>query len=307
MIEEVHGHECPYLEAREESGELAAVLPLVRVRSPIFGHFLVSMPFLNYGGPLGTDAGVGAVTREAARISRQEDADLLELRCRRESPIDLPASHRKVTVLKDLPMEDPEILWEDLDAKVRSQVRKPRKEGVEVRFGRDQMDGFWEVYSLHMRNLGTPVQPRSLFESILDAFGEDAWIGCARLDGKAIACGFGLEWADEVEMTWASDLFEYRSIAPNMLLYWGFMERAIERGLSVFNFGRCTPDSGTHRFKKQWGTRDQELWWYHQASNGTAKTPSPEDESWSWGPKVWRKVPVPVANRVGPAVVRYIP
>lgn len=307
LIEEVHGHECIYLVARDPSGEMEAVLPMVRVRSPVFGHFLVSMPFLNYGGPLGTPDGMRSVAAEAARISHEEDADLLELRCRKPAEIDLPASHRKITVLKDLPMDEPQVLWDELDSKVRSQVRKPRKEGVEVRFGRDQLEGFWKVYSLHMRNLGTPVQPRRWFEMIADEFDDDVWIGCARLDGEAIACGFGLEWSGEVEMTWASDLFEYRSLAPNMLLYWAFMERAIESGLATFNFGRCTPGSGTHRFKRQWDTRDQQLWWYQCASDSTQKTPSPDDEPWSWGPKVWRKVPLPVANRVGPVVVKYIP
>lgn len=307
VIERVHGHETHYLAARDGSDRLAAVLPLVRVRSPLFGDYLVSMPFVNYGGPLGEPEGVRALAETASGLAEREDVDLLELRSRHRTETDLPASHRKITVLKDLPMEKPETLWDDLDSKVRSQVRKPRKEGVEVRFGPDQLGGFWDVYALHMRNLGTPVQPRNWFEEILDTFGDEVWISCARLNGKAIACGFGLQWEDEVEMTWASDLFEFRSIAPNMLLYWAFMERAIEEGLSTFNFGRCTPGSGTHRFKKQWGTRDQKLWWYQLRSEGTEKTPSPDDEAWSWGPKVWRKVPLPVANAVGPAVVRYIP
>jgi len=169
VIEDVHGHECIYVAARDLSGAITAVLPLVRVRSPVFGHFLVSMPFLNYGGPLGTSSGTRAVSAEAVRICREEEADLLELRSRESQEIDLPASHRKITVLKELPMTDPEVLWDDLPSKVRSQVRKPRREGVQVRFGRDQMEGFWKVYSLHMRNLGTPVQPREWFESIADA------------------------------------------------------------------------------------------------------------------------------------------
>lgn len=310
VLEDVHGHECVYLEARDGDGELEAVLPLVRVRSPVFGHFLVSMPFVNYGGPLGSQKGIESVAEKAMAIAARDDADLLELRRRTSVGPELSSleiSHRKITVLKDLPQGDPEVLWKDLDGKVRSQVRKPRKEGIEVRFGPDQIDGFWEVYSLHMRNLGTPVQPRELFERILEEFGEDVWVACARLEGKPIACGYGLRWGDEIEMTWASDLFQYRRMAPNMLLYWAYMERAINEGLSTFNFGRCTPDSGTHRFKRQWGTRDQQLWWYQRAAGGIEKTPSPDDDGWSWGPRLWRKVPLAIANRVGPAVVKYIP
>lgn len=305
-MEDVLGHDCPYLAARGPEGDLRAVLPLVRVKSLVFGHYLVSMPFLNYGGPLGEEAAVSALAGAAARMAREDGADLMELRARTELPVELPASRRKITVLLDLP-DDPDVLWDDLKSKVRSQVRRPRKEGVEVRFGRDQVGPFHEVFAHHMHALGTPAQGRDLFEAIASTFGEEAWFGCAYLDGKPVACGAALRWDDEVEMTWASDLFAYRKIAPNMLLYWAFMERAIEEGCSVFNFGRCDPGGGTHRFKQQWGTRDQQLWWYQEARKGTDATPSPDDDRWSWGPEVWRRLPRAVADALGPRIVRFIP
>lgn len=306
VIEDILGHDCPYLAARTEAGALTGVLPLTRVRSPIFGHYLISVPFVNYGGPLGQDEAVQALTRTAADMAAEEGADLLELRSRQELPLDLPASHRKITVLLDLP-SDPEILWKDLDSKVRSQVRRPRKEGVEVRFGPDQVAPFHRVFAEHMHALGTPALGLSLFEALAGTFGDDCWFGCAYLDEKPVACGAGFRWGDEFEITWASDLIAYRKIAPNMLLYWAFMERAIEHGLSVFNFGRCTPGSGTHRFKRQWGTRDQQLWWYQRSSGETASTPSPNDDAWSWGPKLWRRLPLKVATALGPRIVRYLP
>lgn len=306
IIEDVHGHDTRYLAARDSEGRLTGVLPLVRVRSLVFGHYLMSMPFLNYGGPLGSERAVDELIARATEMAESEGADLLELRSRQALKTDMPVSHRKIAVTLDLP-KDPEILWDGLDSKVRSQVRRPRKEGVEVRWGGDQVEPFFEVFSTHMRNLGTPTQPRDLFEAVRTTFGADAWFGCAYLDGKPIACGCGLVANDEVEMTWASDLFAYRKIAPNMLLYWSFMERAIEEGLSTFNFGRCTPGSGTHRFKKQWGTDDEKLWWYQWPQEGRESTPSPDEDRWSWGPKVWRKLPESVANAVGPRVVRYIP
>ena len=126
-------------------------------------------------------------------------------------------------------------------------------------------------------------------------------------------------------MTWASSLVEHKQIAPNMLLYWRFMERAIDEGLTVFNFGRCTPGSGTHRFKRQWaGARDEELWWYGRSGraaaspgdgatdNGAggargAKTPSPDDGAYAWGPKIWKRLPVGLATLLGPRIVKYIP
>ena len=306
ILEDRLGHDCPYLVVRSPDGGLEGILPLVRVKSPVFGHYLVSMPFVNYGGPLGSDAAVTALAAAAADLARNEGADLMELRSRRRLPLDLPVSHRKITVLLDLPA-DPEVLWDDLASKVRSQVRRPRKEGVEVRFGHDQVGPFHEVFAQHMHALGTPAHGLELFRAVADEFGEDAWFGCAYLDGKPVACGAGFRWGDEFEMTWASDLFEYRKIAPNMLLYWSFMERAIEHDVSVFNFGRCTPDSGTHRFKQQWGTRDERLWWYQDSEGGKDSTPSPDDDAWSWGPKLWRKLPLRLATALGPRIVKYVP
>ena len=306
VVERAHGLAGPHLAARDEDGGLAAVLPLTRVASPVFGHYLVSMPYVNYGGPLGEAEAAGRLAGAAAELAREEGADLLELRSRSPVETDLEASHRRITVVLDLP-EEAGTLWDDFDGKVRNQVRKPRKEGVEVRFGRDQLGPFYRVYARHMRDLGTPAQPRALFEATADAFPERSWFGAAWLDGKAVAGGCGLRWGGEFEMTWASDLMDYRSVAPNMLLYWSFMERACEEGLERFNFGRCEPGSGTHRFKRQWGTRDEQLWWYQWSAEGVDATPTPDDDAWSWGPKLWRKLPVPVATALGPRIVRYIP
>jgi hypothetical protein len=157
-----------------------------------------------------------------------------------------------------------------------------------------------------MRDLGTPTQPRTLFETIAALFPE-AWFGCAYVGGRPVACGAGFRWANEFEMTWASSLYAYNRIAPNMLLYWAFMERAIAEGVTLFNFGRCSPGAGTHRFKRQWGSRDEQLWWYQRAQTAEASTPSPDDSAYSWGPRVWRRLPVPVATALGPWIVRSIP
>jgi FemAB-related protein (PEP-CTERM system-associated) len=308
IMEEVFGHESPYLAARDAGGRLAGVLPLVRVRSRLFGHYLVSMPFFNYGGPLGDDAAVAALARNAAELAEQTGVSLLELRSRIEQPLPLRVSHRKITVLRDLPADgDPETLWKALGSKLRSQVKRPQKEGVAVRFGRDQVEPFFRVFARHMRDLGTPTQPRRLFEAAADTFGDDAWFGCAYLGEEPVACGAGFRWGDEFEMTWASSLSAYSRIAPNMALYWAFMERAVREGVAVFNFGRCTPDSGTHRFKRQWGSRDEQLWWYQRGADGVDATPSPDAGAYSWGPRVWKKLPLALATALGPRLVRYIP
>lgn len=308
VLRRVHGHECLALAARDDAGALAGILPLVQVKSALFGHYLVSMPFLNYGGPLGTGEGVRALASEAVRLADERGAKLLELRSRVELPLDLPVSHRKITVVLDLVPGDPDKVFNGFKAKLRSQVRKPQKEGVEIRFGADQVEPFYEVFAQHMRDLGTPAQPLSLFRGIARTFPDDAWFGVAWHQGRPVACGCGFVWKKEFEMTWASSLVSAAAVAPNMGLYWAFMERATQQGLEVFNFGRCTEGSGTHRFKKQWGSRDEPLWWYqHTRAGVAAATPSPDDGAYSWGPRLWRHLPVPIATIVGPRIVRYIP
>jgi hypothetical protein len=114
-------------------------------------------------------------------------------------------------------------------------------------------------------------------------------------------------FGDEFELTWASSLREYNREAPNMLLYWSLMERAVNEGIKTFNFGRCSPGSGAHKYKMQWGGREQPLWWYGLSERGNGATPSPNDAAFQWGPRLWRHLPVAVATTLGPRIVRYIP
>lgn len=309
VMETAMRHDCPFLAARDSEGALAGILPLVRVATPLFGRYVVSMPFLNYGGPLGSDDAVLALTAEAAERADRDGARLLELRSSVELPVDLPVSHRKITVVLPLPGNgDAEAAWKALGTKLRAQVKRPQKEGVTVRFGPDQVDPFFAVFAHHMRDLGTPTLPRKFFRTIADQFGDDAWFGCAWLGSVPIAAGAGFRWGDEFEMTWASALTAHNRIAPNMALYWSFIERAAVQGIRRFNFGRCTPGSGTHRFKRQWGAVDEPLWWYqHVPGGGEAATPSPDDSAYSWGPRIWKKLPLPLATALGPRIVRGIP
>lgn len=306
VIEGTFGHECPYLEARE-NGRLEGILPLVRVRSRLFGHYLVSLPFLNYGGPLGSREAVRALAGEATRLAGSTGVGLLELRSRSALDLDLSVSHRKITVVREL-FGDPDKLWADLRSKTRTRVRRPQKHGIEVRFGPGEVPVFHRVFSHHMRDLGTPALPAAFFARVRDTFGDSAWFGTAYLEGRPVAAGCALRWNGEVEMTWSSTLGRYRRLGANMLLFWEFMRRGAAEGLSLFNFGRSTSGSGTHDFKKQWGSQDEQLWWYQGTADGArAQTPSPDDEAYAWGPRLWRRLPLGLARWLGPRVVRYIP
>jgi serine/alanine adding enzyme len=305
VVERVLGHECIYLAARVGS-ELVGVLPLVRVRSFLFGHYLVSMPFLNYGGPLGSRDGVRALVDAAVDLAQHGNVKLLEMRSREPLDIDLPVSHRKITVVLDLPSTSQK-LFNAFDPNLRRKIRKRQKIGVTVEFGHEQLEPFFGVFARNMRDLGTPTQPLALFREIANQFPDDCWFSCAYFEGKPVAGGCGFRFDKEFEMTWVSSLRAYHREAPNLLLYWACMERAIQEGLTTFNFGRCTPGGGTHRFKLQWGGREVPLWWYGHAASADTITPSPTQGPYRWGPSIWKRIPVSLATAVGPQIVRYIP
>ncbi len=306
VISQSMGHRCRYLAARDDAGRIRGVLPLVHVKSVLFGHYMVSMPFVNYGGAIGETAAVGALTDAAVAQYRRTGAKALELRSRFRQDVDLAASHDKVTVTLPLPA-DPDVLWQTLPSKVRSQVRRPMKEGMETRFGAEQLAPFYQVFAHHMRDLGTPVLPRAFFETLAGEFADSVWFGCSYHRGEPVAGGAGFVWGSEFEMTWASSLLQYKRAAPNMLLYWSFMQRCIEAGLELFNFGRCTPGGGTFRFKKQWGGDHHDLWWYRLPTGEGRATPSPDQGRYALAARAWRRLPLPVANALGPRIVRGIP
>jgi len=307
VMEGVMGHRCRHLAAYDGEGQLRGVLPLVHVKSMLFGHYLVSSPFVSYGGALGSVDAVGTLTEAAVSEYRDSGAKALEIRARTEQPVSLTASHAKVTVTLPLPPQDTEQLWQSFPAKLRSQIRRPIKEGVEVRFGADQVGPFFSVFARHMRDLGTPTLSRGFFDSLEREFSDSVWFGCAYHDGVPVAGGAGFLWDSEFEMTWASSLLSHKRIAPNMLLYWSFMKRAIERDVGLFNFGRCTPGGGTFRFKKQWGGQEHALWWYRLPAGEGRATPSPDSGKYALAARAWRRLPVSLATALGPRIVRGIP
>ena len=309
VMEDVFNHDCLYLASYDETGHLAGVLPLVRARSVLFGDYLVSMPFMNYGGPLGTPAAVQALVQHAADVARESRVDLLELRNREPLALDVPppVSHRKITCVLDLEPGNAEAVWEGLSSNVRRKVRRAEKEGFGVAFGLDQLDPFYRVFSRHMRALGTPTLPRRFFAALVARFPADISIGCVYHGARPVAGGFGFRWREEFELSLVSALQEYHRSYANMLLYWVFIERVANHGMRFFNFGRCTPGGGTHHFKQQWGSRDVPLPWYQPLAGRRAATPSPHERAFSWGPAVWKRLPLVLANALGPSIVRMIP
>lgn len=309
VVESSFGHPCYYLSAHDQSKKITGLLPLVFIQSKLFGKFLVSLPFFNYGGLLCDAPEIGEqLLSEAAALRQKLGAEHVELRHIKPCGVNLPTKQHKVTMLLDLP-SSPEILWKGFNAKLRNQIRKAEKSGCVVTVGgRELLDDFYTVFARNMRDLGTPVYSKQIFSSILNTFSDDSKIVTVYLDGKPTAAGFINRFRNTYEIPWASSIRDYNSFCPNNLLYWTSLQHAIEVGCTRFDFGRSTFGEGTYKFKEQWGAKPVALHWQYLLPHGAVlpelNTKNPKFEL---AIKVWQKLPLPITKLVGPYIVKNIP
>jgi serine/alanine adding enzyme len=309
VVEKSFGHKTYYLTAKNSGDDICGILPLVHMKSRLFGSFLVSLPFFNYGGLLCNGENyVEALLNNARSILEELCAAHVELRHMNNHQNGLATKEHKVTMILEL-KKDEEAQWKSLDAKVRNQVRKAEKSGLYAVTGQlELLDGFYEVFCRNMRDLGTPVYGKNFFRNILETFPDTSRIISIMLDGKTVASGLLTWFRDTLEVPWASSIRDYREMCPNNLLYWEAIRFAIRNGSRRFDFGRSTPDEGTYRFKKQWGALPYPLHWQYLLREGEdlpeLNTKNPKFEL---AIKVWQRLPLMVTNLLGPRIVQNIP
>ena len=309
IIEKSFGHQSYYLVARDGNNVLCGILPLTFMKSYIFGKFLISLPFFNYGGILASsDEATRQLLNESLRILIETQGDYVELRHREITVSGLETRKHKVTMILDLE-KDEDAAWKRLDAKVRNQVRKAEKSELQVVTGHlELLDGFYEVFCRNMRDLGTPVYCKNFFRNILASFPDSTRIISINLDGMTIASGILTWFRDTLEVPWASSIRDYRELCPNNLLYWEAIKFAIRNKSSRFDFGRSTPDEGTYRFKKQWGALPYQLYWqYILDENVQVPQLNPSNPKFRLAVNIWQRLPVFVTKIMGPTIVRSIP
>ena len=301
----------PYYLWTTQDDRITGVLPLMFISGPLFGRFLVSQPYLNTGGILAeTPDAEDALLQTAVKLADQLDVKHLELR--HERHIDHPAlnaaSHEKVHMRLSLP-DTPELLWDNLKSKVRSQIRKPlNNSALSVSFGGvEHLSEFYSIFCRNMRDLGTPPFSKRLFASMLAQFGSDAEICSIRFNDQPIASGFLLHGPGVTLIPSASSLREYNNTSCNMLMYWHALSRAIERRQHTFDFGRSSPNTGTWKFKRQWGAKESPAAWQYRLRRGTAEDMRPGSGKFDRVIQMWQKLPVWVTRIVGPQIVRGIP
>jgi len=305
IIEQTYGHKAYYLMAvdnapQPETGNLkreaenpanvVGILPMIQLKHFIFGHSLISIPFFDLGGILANSTETEkALLSEAIRLAQELKVDNLELRqteplscLNSEAPssIQKDETHfkihsHKVRMLFNLPGSS-EILMKSFKSKLRSQIRKPIKEGLKAKTGQIEYPKTSKIITIYKNK-----QP--------------------------MACSLIIGFKDILVNPWASSLREYSPLSPNMLLYWTMLEYASNNGFSYFDFGRSSPNEGTYKFKEQWGAKSSPLYWHYLSSNGRQFNNTHLKKSrFTQFIALWKKIPVPITKIIGPPIRKHV-
>ena len=304
VMERAYGNRPYYLTARRGDA-VVGVLPLVLQRSVLFGTHLCSIPYFDAAGILADDAEAArALTEEAGGLMEQTRAGWVELRYADPVADSLPSRTDKVTLRLRLP-RDPDELWKGFDAKVRNQIRKGEREGITVDQGEAELaDAFCRVYVRTMRDLGSPPHSLRFFRLVVEHFAAASRLFVARLGQEIVAASFTLTDAVATRVPWAASDWRFRSSNANMLIYWHMLKSACERGSNCFDFGRSTRDSGTYRFKRQWGAEEVPLHWHYVLPPGAAVPDvRPDSPKYRLAVAVWRRLPLGVVRALGPRLI----
>ncbi len=304
IIENVFHHRAHFLYA-ERAGAIVGVLPLAHVNSLLFGNALVSLPFAVYGGVAAGDANAGdALEGEAQCLAQRLGVDHLELRNVDRRNLDWPAQDLYVTFRKSiLPEEEANMLA--IPRKQRAMVRKGIKNGLVGRIDAG-VDRFFALYADNVHRHGTPAMPKRYFAALMREFGPDCEVLTVEgPDGAPLSSVMSFYFRDEVLPYYAGDDESARELAANDFKYWDLMRRACARGLAVFDYGRSKKDTGSYSFKKHWGFEPRPLHYeYRLYRRDAVPQNNPSNAKFRLFIEAWRRLPLGVANFVGPHIVR---
>jgi FemAB-related protein (PEP-CTERM system-associated) len=303
ILENVLGHQTFYLYAESANG-IEGVLPLAHVRSRLFGNALVSTPFCVCGGVAATtEEARRALEDEAERLAISLEVDYLEMRNRTVRRTDWPVKELYVTFRKAI-HPDPEANLKAIPRKQRAMVRKGISAGLESSID-SGVDRFFEAYSASQRNLGTPVSSKDYFRALEKEFGSRCEVMTVTSGGKVVSSVMSFYFRDEVLPYYGGGPAEARDLKGNDFMYWELMRRSAERGIRVFDYGRSKVGSGSYSFKKNWGFEPEPLpYQYRLVQRDTLPNISPNNPRYRLLIQAWRRLPLAVANRLGPILAR---
>jgi FemAB-related protein (PEP-CTERM system-associated) len=304
VIRGVFRHDTHYLYA-ESGGEIAGVLPLAHVSSLLFGNALVSLPFAVYGGiAAGDPAAVAPLEQAAQQLAQRLGVQHLELRNLRPRHDDWPRQELYVTFRKEiLPDEEANLLA--IPRKQRAMVRKGIKNALRAEVD-DRVDRFFALYADNVHRHGTPALPKRYFQALRSTFGADCEVlTVAAPDGRPLSSVLSFYFRDEVLPYYAGDDVAARELAANDFKYWELMRRACARGIRTFDYGRSKQGTGPYAFKKNWGFEPTPLHYeYRLYKRDAVPQNNPANAKFKLMIETWRRLPLGVANWLGPYVVR---
>ena len=306
VITKSFGHRCYYFLALDNDN-VVGVLPLVRQKSRLFGDGFSSLPYLNYGGPLADNDEIeAALLNHANNIATDVGVSSVEYR---ETKLrqGYRQKENKISMLLTLPTE--EELWKSIGAKRRAQVKRPIRLGIEAFKGKAELlDKFYAVLSENMRDLGTPFYSKHFFRNIIEVFNDYVLLHVIEIDNKPVGAALVFKFNHVADIPWASTLRSHNRFGTNMFMYWEVLKDAIASGVKVFDFGRSSKDSGTYRFKKQWGASAKQLYWNYWLEKGSElPAVNTDNPKYRLAISVWKKMPLCLTNRLGPMIARNLP
>lgn len=307
VIERAFGQRPHFLYAQGPSG-IEGVLPLVHVKSLLFGNALISTAFCVSGGPIvATEAAHDALETEAFALMAELKADYIEYR---DIKAGLPGWSYKDELYASFvrPMEaDEDANLKQIPRKQRAVVRKAI-EAPDLTFAVERhARNLYPLYALSVRNLGTPVFTRRYFDALLDVFGEDCDVLTVSHAGTPLASVLNFYFRDRVLPFYTGSDPAARKLGANDLMYWRLMRHAVARGARIFDFGRSKRDTGPFAFKKNWGFEPVPILHGFKLREGSElPNVTPTNPKYALFIAAWKRLPLPVANFVGPLIVRNI-
>jgi FemAB-related protein (PEP-CTERM system-associated) len=304
IVEDVFRHRAHYLVA-ERDGAIAGVLPLAEAKTLIGGHALVSLPFAVYGGPAADDAiAERALIDAAAERARSLGVEYLELRNVVSRCAGWPVQGLYATFRRDI-APDAEANLQAIPRKQRAMVRKGIKHGLASEIDRSS-DRFFTLYADNMHRHGTPPLPARYFERLAATFGDACEVlTVVDAGGKPVSGVMSFYFRDTVLPYYAGDTVAARDLAANDFKYWELMRRAAAKGIRVFDYGRSKRGTGAFDFKKNWGFEPSPLAYeYLLLTRDAIPQNNPANPKYRTLIAVWKRLPIAVANRLGPLIVR---
>jgi FemAB-related protein (PEP-CTERM system-associated) len=306
VIERAFGHRTHYLLA-ERAGVVTGVLPLTHVRSALFGSSLISNAFGVYGGPVAADQeSLRALDAEAVRLVQALGAPVLEMRGFAEERAGWQTKSELYATFRKPILPSVEANMKAVPRKQRAMIRKGLQNGL-----RSQVDGgvdrLHRIYAESVRNLGTPVFAKSYFQILTEEFGGCCDVITVTDDGQAVAAVLNFYFRDEVLPYYGGGVLAARGLAANDFMYWEVLRRACERGCRIFDFGRSKTGTGAHAFKRNWGFEPTPLvYQYSLAAGRKAPELNPLNPKFRLLVAAWKRLPLPLATRLGPLIVKGI-